>query len=212
MKASRLLFLLAIAVPALAQDPAVLFVDAATNAPSGAPARYRSLKLFRSRYSPEEYGELRAAREAEERADRAPLRETFREVPRERSYLREEPAAEYTAPRERRVRPAETTENKVVNIHATTQLQVVVFHPERFGEETRNIADELLRMHTVVLNLERTDREQARRIVDFLSGVAYSNGGKIKRIATDTFIITPYNVDLMGDNVLDELENSGVYF
>lgn len=57
-----------------AADPAVLFVDAATNAPSGAPARYRSLKLFRSRYSPEEYGELRAAREAEERADRAPLR------------------------------------------------------------------------------------------------------------------------------------------
>ena len=150
--------------------------------------------------------------ERTERADRAPLRETFREVPRERSYLREEPAAEYTSPRERRVRPAETTENKVVNIHATTQLQVVVFHPERFGEETRNIADELLRMHTVVLNLERTDREQARRIVDFLSGVAYSNGGKIKRIATDTFIITPYNVDLMGDNVLDELENSGVYF
>lgn len=74
MKASRLLFLLALAAPALAQDPAVLFVDAATNAPSGAPARYRSLKLFRSRYSPEEYGELRAAREAEERADRAPLR------------------------------------------------------------------------------------------------------------------------------------------
>ena len=158
----------------------------------------------------------RAARsertERAERSERAPLREAVRETPRERSYLREEPATEYIAPRERRIRPAETSENKVVNIHATTQLQVVVFHPERFGEETRNIADELLKMHTVVLNLERTDREQARRIVDFLSGVAYSNGGKIKRIATDTFIITPYNVDLMGDNVLDELENSGVYF
>ena len=74
MKRLALLLLLALAAPALAQDPAVLFVDAATNAPSGAPARHRSLKLFRSRYSPEEYGELRAAREAEERADRAPLR------------------------------------------------------------------------------------------------------------------------------------------
>lgn len=74
MKATRLFLLLALAAPAPAQDPTVLFVDAATNAPSGAPARYRSLKLFRSRYSPEEYGELRAAREAEERADRAPLR------------------------------------------------------------------------------------------------------------------------------------------
>ena len=102
--------------------------------------------------------------------------------------------------------------NKVVNINATTQLQVVVFRPDRFGEETRSIADELLKMHTVVLNLENTDKDQARRIVDFLSGLAYSNGGKIKRIATDTFIVTPYNVDLMGDNVLDELENSGVYF
>ena len=72
---TRPLFLfLAATAAAAAADPAVLFVDAATNAPSGAPARYRSLKLFRSRYSPEEYGELRAAREAEERADRAPLR------------------------------------------------------------------------------------------------------------------------------------------
>ena len=72
--AGILLCALAFAAPAAAQDPAVLFVDAATNAPSGAPGRYRALKLFRSRYSPEEYGELRAAREAEERADRAPLR------------------------------------------------------------------------------------------------------------------------------------------
>lgn len=171
----------------------------------------------------EDASEARARRRAEraqraertpraERSEPVPLREAIRETPRERSFTREEAAPEYIAPRERRIRPVETTENKVVNIHATTQLQVVVFHPERFGEETRNIADELLKMHTVVLNLERTDREQARRIVDFLSGVAYSNGGKIKRIATDTFIITPYNVDLMGDNVLDELENSGVYF
>ena len=102
--------------------------------------------------------------------------------------------------------------NKVVNIHATTQLQVVLFKPERFGEETRNVADELLKMHTVVLNLENTKKEISRRILDFLSGVAYANNGKIKRVATGTFIITPYNVDLTGDDLMDELENSGVYF
>ena len=60
--------------------------------------------------------------------------------------------------------------------------------------------------------LEKTEKEVSRRIVDFLSGVAYANNGKIKRIATNTFIITPYNVDLTGDDVLDELENSGLYF
>ena len=102
--------------------------------------------------------------------------------------------------------------NRVVNINAKAQLQVVLFKPISFGEETRAIADELLQRHTVVLNLEKTEKEVSRRIVDFLSGVAYANNGKIKRIATNTFIITPYNVDLTGDDVLDELENSGVYF
>lgn len=104
------------------------------------------------------------------------------------------------------------SQNKVVNIHATAQLQVVIFKPEHFGEDTRAIADELLKIHTVVLNLEETQKDVKRRIIDFLSGVAYANGGKIKRVATDTFIITPYNVDLTGDDVLDELESSGVYF
>lgn len=102
--------------------------------------------------------------------------------------------------------------NKVVNIHATAQLQVVLFKPERFGEDTRAIADELIKMHTVVLNLENTNMDVSRRILDFLSGVSYANSGKIKRVATSTFIITPYNVDLTGDDLLDELENSGVYF
>lgn len=103
-------------------------------------------------------------------------------------------------------------EGKVVNINAKTQLQVVLFRPVSFGEEAKEIADELLKRHTVVLNLEKTEKEASRRIVDFLSGVAYANNGKIKRVATGTFIITPYNVDLTGDEVLDELESSGLYF
>lgn len=102
--------------------------------------------------------------------------------------------------------------NKVVNIHATAQLQVVLSKPESFGDETRAVADELIEMHTVVLNLENTNKDVSRRIIDFLSGVAYANSGQIKRVATSTYIITPYNVDLTGDDVLDELENSGVYF
>ncbi len=102
--------------------------------------------------------------------------------------------------------------NKVVNISATAKLSVAIFKPERFGEETRNIADELIKTHTVVLNLENTNKDMARRIIDFLSGVAYANRGKIKKVATSTFIIIPNNVDLTGDDLLDELEHSGVYF
>ena len=108
--------------------------------------------------------------------------------------------------------PVAGQNNKVVNIHAAAQLQVALFKPERFGEETCGVADELLKMHTVVLNLEDTNKDVSRRIIDFLSGVAYANNGKIKRVATSTYIITPYNVDLTGDDVMGELENSGVYF
>ncbi len=103
-------------------------------------------------------------------------------------------------------------DNKVVNINATTQLQVVLSKPTQFGDETRAVADELLKMHTVVLNLENTNKDVSRRMLDFLSGVAYANNGKIKRIATSTFIITPYNVDLTGDDLIDELENNGLSF
>ena len=100
--------------------------------------------------------------------------------------------------------------NKVVNINATTQLQVVLVKPERF-EDASTIADQLNAKRTVVLNLESTGKEVSRRLIDFLSGVAYANNGQIKRVATSTFIITPYNVDIMGD-LIDELENNGVFF
>lgn len=100
--------------------------------------------------------------------------------------------------------------NKVVNIHATAQLKVALFKPEKF-EAAAEIADNLRDRHTVVLNLEQTNKDIARRLVDFLSGVAYAQEGKIKKVAVNTYLITPYNVDLLGD-LIDELENNGLYF
>jgi cell division inhibitor SepF len=101
-------------------------------------------------------------------------------------------------------------DNKVVNIHTTAQLQVVLVKPERF-DDASSIADHLNEKRTVVLNLESTNKDVSRRLVDFLSGVAYANNGQIKRVANSTFIITPYNVDILGD-ILDELENNGAFF
>ena len=106
--------------------------------------------------------------------------------------------------------PAEERRNKVVNIHATTQLKVVLVKPERF-ENAAEIADHLKDKRTVVINLESTNKDIARRLIDFLSGVAYAGEGKIKKIAANTYIITPYHVDIEGD-LIDELESSGMYF
>ena len=100
--------------------------------------------------------------------------------------------------------------SKVVNIHATTQLKVIPVKPERF-ENASEIADQLKDKRTVVLNLESTNKDVARRLIDFLSGVAYAGEGKIKKVAANTYIITPYHVDIEGD-LIDELENNGLYF
>lgn len=99
---------------------------------------------------------------------------------------------------------------KVVDIHTTAKLQVVLKKPEHF-DEGKAIADELIEKRTVVINLEATAKDEAGKLLCFLSGVAYANGGKLKKIANNTYIITPYNVDVMGD-LLDELENNGMFF
>ncbi len=105
---------------------------------------------------------------------------------------------------------ADRRNNKVVNIHTTTQLQVVLVKPDRF-EAASEIADHLREKRTVVLNLESTQKDISRRLLDFLSGVAYANEGKIKKVAISTYIITPYNVDILGD-LINDLENNGLYF
>ena len=121
----------------------------------------------------------------------------FEEVPRKDTF-------------EDRRNKTEDRRNKVVNIHATTQLKVVLVKPERF-ENASEIANHLKDKRTVVLNLESTNKDVARRLVDFLSGVAYAGEGKIKKVAANTYLITPYHVDIEGD-LIDELENNGLYF
>ena len=123
---------------------------------------------------------------------------------REEQPRRREREREYQEP------PRRNSGGKVVNIHATTQLKVVLVKPERY-ENASEIADHLRDKRTVVLNLEKTQKDVARRLLDFLSGVAYAQEGKIKKVALQTYIVTPYNVDIMGD-LIDELENNGLYF
>ena len=99
----------------------------------------------------------------------------------------------------------------MVSIHSSSQYQVVVVKPERF-EDASGIADHLIAKRAVLLNLEAATPDLKRRLVDFLSGVAYTNGGQIKPVANSTYIITPCNVNVMGESMIDELGSHGVYF
>ena len=81
-------------------------------------------------------------------------------------------------------------------------LEMKVIKPDKYDSATaQKIADHLLSKRTVVLNLEETNKESARRLIDFLSGVAYSISGYIQRVAANTFIIVPENVDISGEQL-----------
>ena len=79
-------------------------------------------------------------------------------------------------------------------------LELKVVRPETY-EVVGKIADHLLNRCTVVLNLEAANKETAKRLVDFLSGVAYSINGNIQRVATNTIVITPSNVGITGEGL-----------
>ena len=78
-----------------------------------------------------------------------------------------------------------------------SNLKMQVVRPETYDSDTATqIANHLLNRCTVVLNLEKTSKEASRRLIDFLTGVAYSIGGDLRNIATNAYVITPSNVDV----------------
>ncbi len=92
---------------------------------------------------------------------------------------------------------------KVVNIHTTAQMKVVVVQLQSF-EDAKDIADHLKSKKPIVINLENLEKEVSRRVVDFLSGAVYGVDGNIQKITNGIFLIAPYNVGIMGD-LNDEL-------
>ena len=123
--------------------------------------------------------------------------------PRRSAFAAPEPQSNSSSTR--RTGPA-----RVVNLNNNSSMQVVLVKPDRF-DTVSEIADHLRDKKAVVLNLESTNKDVARRLVDFLSGVAYALDGKIKKVAISTYILTSFNVEIVGD-LVEELENSGVYF
>ena len=82
-------------------------------------------------------------------------------------------------------------------------IELKVVRPEKYSDATL-IADHLLSNRTVVLNLENTDKATAHRLIEFLGGVTYALSGGIKKVANDTFIITPNNVSVSESKVVSE--------
>ncbi len=139
--------------------------------------------------------EERAAEEEFNQETEAPAEDSFEEKqPRPVFSKREpKPQAGYAAPAQEK-----------------QKMKLKFVHPEQF-DEAAEIADSLRARQAVLMNLEMTETDTARRLLDFLSGAAYALGGRVMRVSAQAYIIAPTNVDLVGDAVAD-FESAGLYF
>lgn len=131
-----------------------------------------------------------------------------REIPRRKRTVSYESEK---APRsEAQPRVVNGGRGKTVSFNSS-QMQVVLVKPDHF-EDVSSIADHLNEKKTVVLNLESAGKDVSRRIVDFLSGATYANHGNIRKVANNTFILVPADVDVMGELLLEDFEDGKIYF
>ncbi len=99
----------------------------------------------------------------------------------------------------------------VVSLAAIQQpnSKVILCEPRTYNE-AQEIADNIVSKRAVVINLQRVDRNQAKRIVDFLSGTVYALNGDIQKLGSETFLCTPENIDVSG-TITDTLINEDDY-
>ena len=114
---------------------------------------------------------------------------------REEEYMEEEPEQ----PKQPQSQKQHVQKNNVVSLQSVQKSSKVVLIEPRVYAEAQDIADQLKNRRAVVVNLQRIDRDQAKRIVDFLSGTVYAIGGDIQKIGTDIFLCTPDNIEVSGN-------------
>ncbi|MBO4733646.1 MAG: cell division protein SepF [Clostridia bacterium] len=128
--------------------------------------------------------------------------EVISEEPQEEKSSRDE-----AAPR----REPRIIKSRSNNAQPSQQVQVVLVKPDRF-DDMPSVADHLNAGKTVVLNLEDASSEIARRMVDFLSGATYANGGNMRKVAKNTFLIAAHGVGVAGEVSLDDFDENKIYF
>lgn len=128
--------------------------------------------------------------------------EVSAEEPQEQFIAKEEPAVK----REPRI-----IKSRANNPQPGHQVQVVLVKPDRF-DDMPSVADHLNAGKTVVLNLEDASSEIARRMVDFLSGATYANGGNMRKVAKNTFLIAAHGVGVAGEVSLEDFDENKIYF
>ncbi|HHU79665.1 MAG: cell division protein SepF [Caldicoprobacterales bacterium] len=114
--------------------------------------------------------------------------------------------------RDELIEPTFQTRNrkgKVVNIHQSTYVKVVVYQALTY-DDTQNIIDNLKSRKPVIVNLDSLETELAQRVLDFMSGAVYALDGTIQKVSRSIFVLVPSNVDIVG-NIPEDLKGKSFY-
>ena len=98
----------------------------------------------------------------------------------------------------------ETDEGAAAPQKFDSEKTVILLEPRAYSE-SQQIADYLKKNSSVIVNLKRVTPEQAKRIVDFLSGTLYAIGGDLQKLGSGIFLCTPKNINVQG-KMTDEEE------
>ena len=90
-----------------------------------------------------------------------------------------------------------TFSGKVMSSKRSNAQEIVRFHPTTF-HDSRKAASDLVASKAVIVNLEDLDKDSARRMVDFLSGVVFAMDGDVQKIAQSAYVFCPPNVFITG--------------
>lgn len=92
----------------------------------------------------------------------------------------------------------QATRGRVINIHQNSSIKVVVMECKTY-KDASDIGDQLKERKPVIINLTKMEHEEAKRLIDFVSGIVYAIDGEIKRIGPGIFLVVPNNVDVSGE-------------
>lgn len=130
----------------------------------------------------------------------------YEEPPKKRAKA---PSTRFTQREREREQELRPTSKYGYAAKSITTEDLIAEIPKSF-QDAAKIAEELVERKPVILTLDMVPQDESRRLVDFLSGVTYAIGGKIMRFSSKVYILTPPNINLVGDSV-DDLEAESFY-
>lgn len=105
--------------------------------------------------------------------------------------MEEESAGEESSAQRTQPRPRAT----IISLPSAKKQEIMIQEPLNFAD-AQEVADSLKVKKSIIINLRRTDKDLAKRIVDFLSGISYALDGHIQKVSENIFLFTPANIDI----------------